>query len=557
MLIIVKHPCRQSGKYSEEMGHVVGAFLHRLALAILLVAILVGTLTAAPSSGEMPGPGIWFEYDFNTYTDQGDGDYSGYWDEMKSHSRYEISAIDGDNVTVHRTGSWSFRASDGTFDSASFDATFFFNATSRAYNGPYDVDGVYVNPIVWFWVSTPLAIGEDVPIIDDVLTVRALDDVVWFGLLPKAASRLESDGMYRRNDAYGQFDATYTDRYWFARDTGFIVAERYEERDVAVDLSASFRWRAEVFVTASSYEVPLHLPTFLAVDVGIPMFVIAACLLAYRRRRGPWRMTANTPQGKRRIVLRRVRKPDALQNLKPGGSKYFTPFLPMFARRALASNDPAVLATDDDRIVGLFIHDRESNVGSLFAEDEAVALSLSKRIRVNDFFAEDKLARPDKPFDTFLVLELRDPKAATYDVELVRPMTGDDIPSVTAIAETAYQGKAKQWIRSSYEDGDLAFVAVHGKVVGFGFATVADGAARLHTLTVLSEFRARGIGSEIMAARLATLAALGVERVIVEISMHNAASLRVAYKFGFQEIGRTTYYSRSREGAAFPWQRRF
>src|SRR5207247_9966600 len=91
--------------------------------------------------------------------------------------------------------------------------------------------------------------------------------------------------------------------------------------------------------------------------------------------------------------------------------------------------------------------------------------------------------------------------------------------------------------------GDLGFVAMHGPAVaGFGFATVVGPVARLHTLTVVATDRARGLGTELTNARLATLAALGVQRVIVEISKQNVASLRIAARAGFAPIGETIYY---------------
>ena len=526
-------------------------------LAIFIVLVLPALL-AVPSQGQPVEPGTWFEYDFNTYTDQGAGDYEGYWDEMKSHSRYTITGVIGDEVTMRALGSWDFRASDGTEYGDALDLTFRFNLTSRRYIGPYDVDGVYTDPSIWFWVPVPLTLGGEVRILDDVLEVRALDNPIWFGLVPRSAALLESTGSYARDDAYGQFNAQYRDRYWFDRETGFVVAELYEERDVAFAPYAEFRWRAEVFVRSSSYAIPLHLPLFVSLDVGIPALLIASAILYYRRRRGPWRVSVDTGQGRRRIKIRRIRNAKVLEGLELGGSRFFAPFLPIFARRALASKDPTVLATDGERIAGLFTHDTESNVGSLFAEDVEVVRSLAKRLPVKDFFAEgERVAVPARAVDTFLVLELRSPQPIPYDTELVRPMDDTDLEEITAIAEGVYESAAKQWIRSCIRDGDLGFVAVHGKIVGFGLATVADGTARLHSLTVLAPFRARGFGSEIMAARLSSLAALGVDRVLVEISTHNAASLRVAYKFGFREVGRTTYFSRSPGRAAFPWQRRF
>jgi ribosomal-protein-alanine N-acetyltransferase len=135
-------------------------------------------------------------------------------------------------------------------------------------------------------------------------------------------------------------------------------------------------------------------------------------------------------------------------------------------------------------------------------------------------------------------------------------MTANDLPDVVRIAEGVYQGRAGHFIRSSFEGGDLGFVAVSGpRVVGFGFATIVGTIARLHTLTVSADQRARGLGTEIMKARLSALAALGVERVLVEISKNNTASMRIATRVGFAAVGESVYYSRKPEAAPIALQR--
>jgi RimJ/RimL family protein N-acetyltransferase len=84
---------------------------------------------------------------------------------------------------------------------------------------------------------------------------------------------------------------------------------------------------------------------------------------------------------------------------------------------------------------------------------------------------------------------------------------------------------------------------------------VVGSVARLHTLTVVESDRARGLGTELTHARLAALATLGVDRVIVEISKQNVASLRIATQAGFAPIGETIYYSRKPEAAPTALQR--
>ena len=536
------------------------------AATVAFVVVASGVVAASPraAAGD-PVPGTWFEYDYNTYVDSGTGAYEGYSDRMRSHSRYEVRAVAGDNVTVHADGSWTFEGSDGATDAGTLNLTFTFSIASRRYLGLIDLDPPHVDPRVWFWIPTPVEVGRIVPIAEDLFEVESLDAVAWQGLIPRSTVRLTSAGTYARNDAYGTFWAEYRDAYHFDGTTGFLVAEYFEETDVGSweGQAASFRFRAEVLVTSSSYSAPIHLPSFLAVDVGVLLLLVAVAYAVSRRwphRRGPRHVTVREDGRRMRATLRRVRRASGLEGLGPDGSRFFGPFLPAFAGRAIASGDPVVLASAEGRIAGLLTHDGESGVSSLFASSEPVARGLARWLRGREYFAEvpDGARLPDPVVDTFHVLELADVRFVDYDPEVVRPMAADDLPAVIAIAETVYAGRARRWIRACFEEGDLAFVAMaDNRVVGFGFATVVGDAARLHTLTVLPPYRARGLGSEIMAARLSALSALGVRRALVEISKHNAASLRVAYRAGFAKVGDTTYHSRRPKAAAPMWGRQF
>jgi ribosomal protein S18 acetylase RimI-like enzyme len=188
-----------------------------------------------------------------------------------------------------------------------------------------------------------------------------------------------------------------------------------------------------------------------------------------------------------------------------------------------------------------------------------VARVLLKRVRMTDFFADANIPGRmvgAQEVDRFTVLQLQNPQSTDYDTAVVRPMTADDLGPVTMIAQDVYRSRAQRFIESSFKAGDLGFVAVSGgRVVGFGFAMVVGTVARLHTLTVAAPFRAQGIGTELTKARLSTLAALGVDRVIVEISRQNTASLQIARKMGFAPVGDTVYYSRNPPAAPAALQR--
>jgi RimJ/RimL family protein N-acetyltransferase len=527
-----------------------------------LAAFALFTL-AAPIAVGSPVAGEWFEYDYNWYLDQGTGDYAGYSETMLSHSRYSIVGVAGDEVVVQGEGSWSFSASDGASDSGRISTSFTFSASSRRYLAGIDVEGPFVDPAIWFWSPATVRVGDPVRILDDVLTVVAIDDTVAVGGVPRSAARLTSTGTYARDDVYGQFSVFYSDTYRFDRPTGYVLAESYEEQDV--NASASFRWRADVVVTSSSFTDSAFPPPDALGALGILAAVIVPVvglpIVVWWIRRGPSRFSVLSGQERVEVRLRRILDATALHGLVPDASRLFGPLLVPFARRALLTHDPVLLATAGSRIVGLLAYDGESRLGSLFATDVAVAKRLLRRLRVQDFFLEPLGSPADlgaQPVDSFKILELQGPRPMTYDPTVVRPMVPEDLGHVIGIAEQVYGGRARQWVDTSFRDGDIAFVALAGeRLVGFGFATAADLVGRLHTLTVLAPFRNRGIGTELTAARLSALAALGVQRVVTEISQHNAASLRVATRAGFQPVGETVFYSRVPRSSAMAFQRQF
>src|SRR5881628_3962211 len=141
-----------------------------------------------------------------------------------------------------------------------------------------------------------------------------------------------------RATTYGIFAATYTDRYYFDPDSGYVVAESYEERDT--NPSASFRFRAEISLTASSYSVPLDLIPFALVDLGVPAAAVLAVAAAIRIRRGPNRLRIGSKDFPTDVRIRKAKSPADLVGLTSDGSPFFGPFLPLLAERSFAEHDP-------------------------------------------------------------------------------------------------------------------------------------------------------------------------------------------------------------------------
>lgn len=532
------------------------SMLARAGSSLLLIWMVTGLAVPALAADDsyQPKPGDWFEYDYNTYLENGYGWYYGYTETMRSHSRYDIVAQSGSTLTVHRTGRWYYQASDGSYESSSIDAYFHFDLRTRQYApGEVDMDFQTLDPRVWFWIPTWTVEGDWVKVLDDYYQSTDDDCTVWCGLVPYKGMRLETTGSFLRDDVYGYYYAEYRDVYYFDRNTGFIIAEDYNEDDYYYN--DGFHWREEVRLTASSFAVPIDYGQLLGVYVGIPAVALGAVAVGWRLYFGPSRYRFKAEPGKptsspMEVRLKRLWSTKRLVGMEWAGSSNFAPLVPSFAARALSMRDPVVAAFSGGKVVGLAIKNRESAMGTVFAEDPRVAKALLKRLPVKHFFLDTREENWKVPgavlVDTFDVLRLRGPRAQPFDAGRIRAMTERDLPTVTRIAEQVYKGRAKRWIEHSFRGGDVGFVAVdRGRVVGFAFATVAGRTARLHTLTVLPQNRSHGLGKDLMAARLNTLAALEVEEVLVEISRFNLASLSVARRAGFAKVGESAYLSRN------------
>src|SRR5207245_9399830 len=146
--------------------------------------------------------------------------------------------------------------------------------------------------------------------------------------------QLQASGPYTRDDAYGIFASACTDRYFFDPDSGYVVAESYEDRDT--NPSASFRFRAEISLTASSYSVPLDLIPLALVDVGVPAAAVLAIAAAIRVRRGPSRLRIGSKDFPTEVRIRKAKSPADVAGLTSDGSPCFGPFLPPSAVRSVA-----------------------------------------------------------------------------------------------------------------------------------------------------------------------------------------------------------------------------
>jgi RimJ/RimL family protein N-acetyltransferase len=262
----------------------------------------------------------------------------------------------------------------------------------------------------------------------------------------------------------------------------------------------------------------------------------------------------------KKIKMFRVRKMKDFPHVRNNATMYFQPFLEHWARKSLLVKDRVVIAvTDHLGMVGFAIYNREAKIGTILCRNAEMTEMMRRYMGCKDFFTEEKhtmkasklasfhsmISSRNKEkdvyniFETHTVYKLYPLPVVNFDTDLVRPMKKDDLKEVSILAKKIYRTRSKNWIRSSFEAGDIGFVAeMDGRIVGFCFAEICGEWGRIHTLSVHKEYRGRGIAKELFNARLEAMRQMGVVAVVDEIADWNLASIRIATVAGFKPVGK-------------------
>jgi len=535
---------------------------------MIVVPVLVVSLSWASLSTAAADPtqGDGFTYSFHRHVGAGGGAYDGYTDNTDSSGQYQILTTNATDVTFRATYSWTYASSEGLRQSGIVDRTVSFSLPGRHYVAratdldDYDAfDGTTL--AVWFWISPGVRPGDTVQILENNFTVAAMDATTWSQWVPRKGIAATAEGTASRSDAYGQFSYTWVDTYYFDASTGYVIAERYREHDVGFwqGQGASFDWSESFDVTGTTYPLSVDAPVLGGTIVSMGVLIISAAGVVYGAR---WRLRT-VPRSRyidATTEVYRLWKPQDLPALRVALSPLLAPFLDDFVRKAVLAKDAAVVAVAGIRIVGFGMNNREAKIATILGENTAITETIRSLLRTRDFFTDTRhtipegirsearqygvtIAEPNayNVFETYQIVrrELDGGAIPPYDTTLVSRMMERDLPEVGAVAQSVYRIPCARWLRSVLKSGDIAFVArVGGRIVGFAFASIANEHGRVHTLTVLPEYRNSGIGKELMRARLTALRALGTTDVIAEIADWNLPSLQVAWRHGFHPAGK-------------------
>jgi GNAT superfamily N-acetyltransferase len=531
-----------------------------------------------------PDYNTFFEYEYFQKVDSGSGAYDEYYEETKAKGRYEVISWGPDEVNMSAEYSWTYWNNEGMRDSGRIDRIFSFSLHSRNYtSSEIDLDDpIYTSQppntlAQWIWIPPGLGVAGSIRILDEEWTVTDKDKTLWSKFIPRKAIEVVATGFRSRDDEYGDFTYSYTDRLYYDKDSGMFFAERYEEWDVGYweGQWAKFRYIIEIDVTRSSYDVEIDWTTLIFTYASVILLTLGTIggigYLVYRARwaRRTFSMKDLTEYGsikghahEEKVVTRRVWKMKDFPHLKNNATDFFEPFLKHWTEKALLAKDRVGVAVSKDYgLVGFALYNKEAKIGTVLCKNTEITETLRSFIGCKDFFSERKHIikpsaemRKDKTlmrqlkkvkneaynvFETHRVYELSEVEPITFDTKLVRPMRAQDMPNVITLAKKVFRRRARRWITACFDAGDIAYVAsIDERIVGFGFACVSGSYGRLHTLGVAKEHRGRGIGKELHLARLRAMQLMGVINIIDEIADWNLASIRISTLSGFKPIGK-------------------
>ncbi len=493
--------------------------------------------------------------------DGGWGDYYDYSDRSESSGTYEILTVDTHQVRFRANVKWTFSGSDGATDSGRIRGVFTFDRVERTYVGDNDLGEAYAGAnsstlAVWFHIEHIPALGGSVPSSDQQLSVAEPHAVVWRGATPLESTRLVDRGGFERNDSYGTAYATYSNTLYFDPHTGYLITADYSEDDEGIDFIGGFHLHTVTEITPQSFGFQVSwwmVGATYGLGLGVLFVVIG---LVVHRRYGPRRVRLVTFDGTTvRPKLRRLGTGQGIHHLRLSFRSYYSPFVAEMVERAAEAKERVWIALDGEALRGVVIGDRESRTVSLYADDPRLADELLRYSRSRDFFSE--IGLEGTRVETYDLYVGGTRARLGFDGQLVRPATPKDGPAIVTLAKSVYGVAVQRWVDRTLTSDDLAFVAEYqGAIVGFGFCNISPQLGRLYGLTVHPTWRNRGVGADLVKARIEALAALGIPQALTEVATWNTPSARIYQQLGFTVAGQSFLTSRGQSRGGSPVFRR-
>jgi len=141
---------------------------------------------------------------------------------------------------------------------------------------------------------------------------------------------------------------------------------------------------------------------------------------------------------------------------------------------------------------------------------------------------------------------------------IVRPMTEDDLPEVTAIENQSFSSPwTTEAFQSELRNNVLAYyncLVFQGQIIGYMGYWSIFGEAHVTNMAIHPDYRHWGWGEYFFRSVMKQCVNSGIERMTLEVRASNLAAQNMYTKLGFRSVGRRKkYYSDNQEDALIMW----
>ena len=227
----------------------------------------------------------------------------------------------------------------------------------------------------------------------------------------------------------------------------------------------------------------------------------------------------------------------------PKGISFFDDYLDYYVNETLQIGGEAAISLDPmGNRTGLYIYDPVERSGTVFTKEREVF----------DFFYG---YRPHSTLFSEMKTDYRNEKYYIYSVDLKTHPPNRDFKYEVKVIEEDESEKIerymiamdpkmnRKWVRVAFANGDRCFtVELDDSIAGLGWLSLVHGVGRVHSLLVTPMFRGKGIGRDLLVARLMWLRAKRAMSAFSEIAELNLHSAAIAMGEGMKPSGAIYQY---------------
>jgi len=227
----------------------------------------------------------------------------------------------------------------------------------------------------------------------------------------------------------------------------------------------------------------------------------------------------------------------------PVGFSFFEPYIKFHVKEILEIGGEAYLSRNSDgTVTGIFIYDYAEESGTIFTRSREAFDYFYRLKPFNSLFSELKTDFDNEIYDIY-TLDIQHLELAHRFSYEISAAEDEDLDKIEQFMSLTHPKINKKWVRVALKNGEKCFVVKLGsEIAGVGWVSLVNRVGRLHSLFVRSQFRRKGMGEDILNARLLWLKTKHAQSAFAEISRLNIASSNNVTKAHMKVFGQVFQY---------------